>query len=171
MDMNYCRRCGQPLTNIENHVYKCASDHILFANASPAVGVLFINDNKEILVAVRSIDPGKGKLDMPGGFCDGAETYEHAIEREMEEELGVHPGDYTDLEFLLSHNDVYDYKGESLPVLCGVYTARLMPGVTPRPADDVAEVEFMNYDDIDQSRIQFPSQIAGLKALRERGLI
>jgi len=171
MEMNYCRRCGQALKNTEHHVYQCAAGHILFANASPAVGVLFINDDKEVLMAVRAMDPGKGRLDMPGGFCDGAETFEHALEREMEEELGIQPGDYTELEFLLSHNDPYDYKGERLSVLCGVYAARLKPGVTPQAADDVAEVKFMKYDDIDQSLIQFPSQIAGLKALHDRGTI
>lgn len=169
MEMNFCRRCGHDLTNIENHVYKCDDGHVLFANASPAVGVLFVNDNKEVLIAVRSMDPGKGRLDMPGGFCDGAETFEHALEREMQEELGISPGDYTQPEFLLSHNDPYDYKGERLPVLCGVYTARLKPGVTPRAADDVADVHFMRYADIDQSKIQFPSQIAGLELLHQRG--
>jgi hypothetical protein len=29
----------------------------------------------------------------------------------------------------------------------------------------------MKFDDIDQSKIQFPSQIAGLKVLRDRGTI
>jgi ADP-ribose pyrophosphatase YjhB (NUDIX family) len=128
MEMNYCRRCGARLTNTENHVYNCENDHILFANASPATGVLFVNDNKEVLVAVRAQDPGKGRLDMPGGFCDGEEAFEHAIVREMNEELGISPDDYENLEFLLSYNDTYDYKGERLPVLCGVFTARLKPG-------------------------------------------
>jgi ADP-ribose pyrophosphatase YjhB (NUDIX family) len=171
MEMNFCRRCGQPLEHIELHLYKCSNGHPIYANASPATGVLFVNDAKEVLVAIRAEDPGKGRLDMPGGFCDGAETLEHALEREMEEELGIQPDDYTDLEFLMSHNDPYDYKGEQLQVLCGVFTARLKPGVTPHAADDVAEVKFIKYDDIDQSLIQFPSQIAGLKALRDRGTI
>ena len=171
MEMNYCRRCGQPLTNTGDHVYNCGNGHVLFANASPAVGVLFVNDHKEVLMAVRSMDPGKGKLDMPGGFCDGAETFEQALEREMQEELGLIPEDYDDLEFLLSHNDPYNYKDERLSVLCGVYTAHLKAGVTPKAADDVAETKFMRYGDIDQSKIQFPSQVAGLELLHKRGII
>ncbi len=171
MEMNYCRRCGQPLENTENHVYKCASGHVLFANASPAVGVLFVNDAKEVLMAVRSQDPGKGQLDMPGGFCDGAETFEDGLRRELHEELGLTEENYTDVEFLLSHSDPYDYKGETLPVLCGVYTARLKPSANPQAADDVAEAKFMKYDDIDLSRVQFPSIVAGLKLLHERGLL
>lgn len=75
MEMNYCRRCGHTLTNVERHVYQCDNGHTLFANASPAVGVLFMNNEKEVLIATRSIDPGKGNLDMPGGFCDGAEIF------------------------------------------------------------------------------------------------
>lgn len=171
MDMNYCRRCGQSLTNVENHIYTCESGHLLFANSSPAVGVLFVNDNKEVLTATRSFDPGKGNLDMPGGFCDHEETFEHALEREMTEELGLKPDDYTDVTYLFSHIDHYDYKGERLPVLCAVHMARLKPGVIPHAADDVATVKFMKYDDIDQSKIQFASHVAGLKLLRERGIL
>jgi NAD+ diphosphatase len=171
MEMNFCRRCGTQLAHVESHVYKCDKGHTIFNNESPAVGVLFTNDNKEVLMAIRAIDPGKGRFDMPGGFCDGAETFEDAVIRELQEELNITPQDYDNVEFLFSFIDPYDYGGERQSVLAGVFTARLKPGTTLKPEDDVAEVKFMKYEDIDQSKIQFPSQVAGLKLLHERGII
>jgi len=171
MEMNFCRRCGTKLANIQGHVFRCKNDHTIFNNESPAVGVLLVNDKKEVLMAIRAIDPGKGRFDMPGGFCDGAETYEEAVARELQEELNITPDDYEHLEYIGSFCDPYAYAGEEQSVLAGVFTARIKPDVTLKPEDDVAEVSFMKYDDIDQSKIQFPSQIAGLKILRERGTI
>lgn len=171
MEMNYCRRCGKPLTHLENNVYKCAGGHTLFANASPTVGILFVNDQHEVLLAIRKYDPGKGNLDMPGGFCDGAETIEDGLVRELHEELGLRQNDFENLELLLTHIDPYDYQGETIQCLCSVYTGRLKPGANPQPADDVAEVAFMTYDSIDHSKVQFPSIIAGLEVLRQRGVL
>ena len=171
MEMNYCRRCGEPLTRLEGHIYKCAGGHTLFANASPTVGILFVNDQQEVLMAIRKFEPGKGNLDMPGGFCDGIETIENGLMRELDEELGLGADDVEGLEFMLTHIDSYDYQGETLPCLCSVYTGRLKPGVTPKPADDVADVAFMKYEAIDHSKVQFPSILAGLEVLHSRGVI
>lgn len=171
IEMNYCRRCGQSLTKTEKNIYKCPSGHTLYVTSAPTASVLFVNSRKEILIAIRKDDPGKGKYDMPGGFCDGLETFEDCLVRELKEELNLNPDDYENPEFLLSCNDTYDYQGEILPILCGVYTARLKPSANPQPADDVAGVKFLKYDEIDQSKVHFPSLIAGLKALHKRGTI
>ena len=42
----------------------------------------------EVLVAVRARNPGKGLLDLPGGFVDPGESLEVALYRELQEELG-----------------------------------------------------------------------------------
>ena len=102
MDMNFCRRCGAPLTNVENHVYKCANDHILFANANPTVGMFLITDDNKIVLAIRGVEPRKGMLDTPGGFVDGEEPLEDALARELEEELSLNASEYTTPQFLCS---------------------------------------------------------------------
>ncbi len=65
MEMNFCRRCGQPLTNHHDHVYTCTNKHVIFANTSPAVSAVFVNDNKEALIAIRGLEPGIGNFDIP----------------------------------------------------------------------------------------------------------
>ncbi len=168
--MNYCRRCGTPLTHQNDHVYKCANGHILFANASPAAGVWLINQNNEVLVAIRGIDPGKGRMDTPGGFNDGAETSFDCATRELQEELGLTPDQYTPLEYLHEALDTYPYQGETFDVLTTIYTAHLVGDPTITPTDDVEKAIFMNIADINPDDIYLPAPRAAFIKLRDRML-
>jgi NAD+ diphosphatase len=170
MEMNYCRRCGSKLTLVHDHVYICANNHTIYNNASPSSCLWIVNDKNEILVAVRAHEPGMGKLDAPGGFSDGAETFEDSIARELQEEVGLTPNDYTKPQFLLSGMDSYTYMGEQLNVLCGAYWARLIGSPIITPDDDVAEVHFIPIKDVDPDIIYFDSVRAGFIALRDSGL-
>ena len=79
MEMNFYRRCGSKLTNVDRHVFRCDNGHVIFANASPTIGVLFLTeDNKRLILAVRGEEPNKGMLDAFGDFTDSAESFEAA---------------------------------------------------------------------------------------------
>lgn len=56
-----------------------------------AVGAFIINDKGEVLLMKRSQQAKneKGKWEAPGGAVEYGETLEHAIRREMQEELGI----------------------------------------------------------------------------------
>lgn len=170
MEMNYCRRCGTPLTHQNDHVYKCVNGHTLYANTSPAAGVWLLNENDELLVAIRGIDPGKGKMDSPGGFNDGAETAFDCATRELQEELGLTPQNYTLLEYLAEGIDIYDYQDESLPVLTTIFTAHIKGSPIITPSDDVAEVKFMKLSGINPDDIYLPAPRAAFIKLRDQML-
>jgi len=167
MEMNFCRRCGTQLTLVRGHVYTCKNEHILFANASPAACLLIVNDKNEMLVAIRAHNPGKGMLDAPGGFNDGAETLENGLFRELEEEVGLKPSNYTSPQYLLSGLDRYEYKGEIIDVLCGVFYAYIIDNPTINPQDDVAEAHFMPIENIDPNRIFSTSIRQGFLKLKQ----
>lgn len=171
MEMNYCRKCGAKLSLPNGHIFTCENGHTLYLNAYPASGLWIVNDNHEVLVAVRAHEPGTGKLDTPGGFNDGAETYEHSIAREITEELGLAPSDYTKPQYLLSGIDSYEFAGEVLQVLTAVYWARLVGNPTIQALDDVAEAKFVPIDQIDPNDIYFDAPRAGFIALRDSGLV
>ena len=171
MEMNYCRRCGSKLSTDGHHIFTCENGHTLYLNASPASSLWVINDKREVLVAVRAHDPGIGKLDSPGGFNDGAETHEHAIARELEEELGLTPKDYTQPEYLLSGIDNYTYGGEVIQVLSAVYWARLIGNPTIQALDDVAEAKFISIEEVNPSDIYFDAPRAGFIQLRASGIV
>lgn len=167
MEMKFCRRCGQVLRLSSGHVFVCANNHVIFRNSSPAVVLILVNEEKNPLIAVRSIDPGKGKLHVPAGFCDDAETFEQAIERELKEELALSSADYSAPEYLLSQLDEYEYKGEIIPVLSAVYWARIDSSTSITSGDDLEAAEFVPYDRIDFGNIQFKAVADGLRRLRE----
>ena len=165
--MNFCRRCSSPLTLVKDHIYTCTNGHSIFANASPASCLWVVNDKNEVLVAVRERDPGLGLLDAPGGFNDGAETTEHALAREMEEEVGLKPSDYTEPQFLMTALDSYEYAGEKIDVLSNTYWARLIGHPTITPQDDVAEAAFIAINDVDPDNIYFNAVRVSFLKLRE----
>lgn len=60
-----------------------------YINSSAAVAALIADKNGKLLLTRRGIEPGYGKLDLPGGFVDPMETVENALQRELREELGL----------------------------------------------------------------------------------
>ena len=167
MEMNFCRRCGLALKHIENHIYECANKHILFANASPTVGIFFVTDDNQVLLSVRGIEPRKGMLDSFGGFVDGAEPLELAVARELEEELGLKPGDYTTPEYLTSGVGNYPYKNEVMPILSSFFWARLLTDdITPQ--DDVADIATYPLANVPLDKLHDKDIMDGVRALQEK---
>jgi len=165
--MNFCRRCETQLRNTERHVYTCENGHIIFANASPASCLWILNENNEVLVAVRALEPKIGWLDTPGGFIDEKETSEEAISRELQEEMGLLPNDYTKPTYLLSALDTYEYKGETIDVLTHTYYAKLVGSPTIHPQDDVAKAYFAPLHTIEVDKFCFNSSRLSLLKLQE----
>jgi mutator protein MutT len=155
MEFNYCRRCGNQLTQKAGNAYKCSNGHTIFANSSPAVALILENDKSEILVVTRKIDPKKGCLDFPGGFCDGRETIEQALLREVEEEVGIKPDQYTTPTFLRSGIENYKYENEQIPVLSVEFHAYCKSEVTLIPKDDVETAGWMPIKNLPVDKIAF----------------
>lgn len=141
--MNFCRRCGEPLTNIEHHIYKCPNGHTLYANHSPVTGIFFVSpDNRRILLSTRGLEPHKGMLDALGGFLDANETLEEGAVRELREELDLNPDEYEPLAYLTSGHGKYPYQGEVIPFISALFWSRLKTDKELHPMDDVAAVNW-----------------------------
>jgi ADP-ribose pyrophosphatase YjhB (NUDIX family) len=67
-----CGRCGQTT----------------YRNPLP-VAVLLVPIGSGVLLVRRGIEPGRGKLALPGGYINLGETWEEAAARELYEETGV----------------------------------------------------------------------------------
>lgn len=167
MEMNYCRRCGTELTGTTDNIYTCPNGHTIYANASPASGLWIVNDKNEVLVAIRAHEPGRGRYDSPGGFNNDVETYEEGIARELHEELGLSPKDYTKPEYLTSGIDNYAYGGENLSAMTAVFWAQLIGTPDIKPQDDVAEARFIPIASINTSDIYFDAPRTGFIVLKK----
>lgn len=165
MEMNFCRRCGTKLEHLENHIFRCESGHIIFANCSPTVGIFLITKNKKVVLSIRGIEPHKGMLDTFGGFVDGEETIEAAVARELKEELGLNPSDYSEPRFICTGVGHYPYKGEELPIISSFFWADLLSEETLIPADDVAGVFIDDPKNIDPKKLHDDDIRIGLDKL------
>lgn len=147
--MNFCRRCGSKLGQKHDHIFVCERGHTIYANCSPSVGILLLTENGKLLLSRRGIEPRKGMFDTVGGFVDGEETLESAVEREIEEELGLKPSDYSRPAFLCSAIGHYPYENDALPVLSSFFQARLAAGAIPTAKDDVGELVQLDISEVD----------------------
>lgn len=112
----YCIKCGLVTTKQNDNLYLCKEGHENWIN--PAVGaVVYIINEKKVVFGVRSIEPNKGKLSLPGGFINVGETAEQAAVRESKEELGL---DVELVDCLGTYATVYGNR----PVLNVVFIAR-----------------------------------------------
>lgn len=172
MEIHFCRRCGTRLTPKKGMggAYICQNGHTMYYKSYPAAIGLIVNQKDEVLAAIRGQEPGKGTLDLPGGFLDVGEAFEAAAIRELEEETGLRPKDYTPLEYLCDAVDDYEYQGEVLPGIVVVFWARLVGDAPVKAADDVAELRWMPLGEIDETKVHpgFQGVRYALRAIRQR---
>lgn len=85
---NHCPRCAESVAGAGTREFRCPHCGFrYFHNVAAATGA-FIVHGDELLVARRANDPGRGLLDVPGGFADPGESLEASLARELAEELG-----------------------------------------------------------------------------------
>jgi 8-oxo-dGTP pyrophosphatase MutT (NUDIX family) len=129
------------------------------------------------LFLVRGREPGKGKLDLPGGFVDPGEGVLEGLCRELREELGwlppVSPSATLAETFTLfaSYPNVYPYKNIAYNT-CDMIFCLSAP--TLRESDlllersEIADVRFLKLKEIDLDAIAFDSIRRAVSAYVEK---
>jgi NAD+ diphosphatase len=140
-----CPRCGKD--GLENHDQKAARCNLcgfIFYHNCAAAAAAIIETVDGILLVRRSTDPQAGKLDLPGGFVDYAESAESAVLREVHEELGL---EIELRRYLGSYPNRYLYHGVTYFTTDMVFIAKAVgrvdffSGPDHLPVSDHAEVE------------------------------
>ena len=133
----YCPSCGKKdaLLFDGNKKISCGEcSFTFFQNVAASAGVILEYD-KKILLTKRAEEPGKGKLDLPGGFVNPREGIEDAIKREIKEELDIEIGA---LKYFTSFPNIYTYKDVVYNVCDLFFYSRIK--VLPKDFDK-AEIE------------------------------
>lgn len=129
---------------------ECSScGNLSFQNSIPCAEIALFDDKGRVLLALRGIEPGKGKYDLPGGFITYGETVESALHREIQEELGIDTQDYEIPQFCTSWTLGYPFSKEIQNALSLTFTAKLKSNKKITASDDVAEVDFFELDKLD----------------------
>lgn len=106
---NYCPACGAEGIVFDGTKKSSCRDcsFTYYHNVAAAVAAILEYDKKIVLIR-RAKEPGKGKLDLPGGFVDPNESAEEALRREIKEELKI---DIREPRYLDSYPNIYQYEG------------------------------------------------------------
>jgi 8-oxo-dGTP diphosphatase len=137
---------------------------VAYASSEPTASAIVLDDAGRLLLARRAQDPYRGKWDLPGGFLEEGEDPLDGVRRELLEETGltVEP-----LEFVGVWVDRYGEGSEAPATLNLYWTARVLAG-EPRPADDVAELAWIDPDELPpEGELAFRNVALALRAFRE----
>ncbi len=159
----YCPRCGlAALDTVDNKLYGCTDcGYTYFHNTAAAVAAV-ISRGEDIALITRANEPGRGLLDLPGGFVEGDESLEAAVCREVREEIGF---ELRDPRYLFSIPNRYEYHGiryRTVDVFFAFAVAEIPVFV---PNEEAAALHWMRIEDIDPTRVAFESVRAALRRL------
>jgi 8-oxo-dGTP diphosphatase len=127
------------------------------------VGAAVVHERK--VVALRKANQPSSEYYMAGGKLEAGETQLRALERELDEELGVTVADY---QYLGTFEDVAVFEGT--PIRIHAYAVHI--DGTPVPANEVKEYRWFTSAWSDEG-VELSSILAGqvIPLLVERGLI
>jgi thiamine-phosphate pyrophosphorylase len=142
-DKEYCPACGHKL--IDKHIEGrqrlfCRSCELpVYENPIPATAAVLIDEQEEVLLVKRNVEPKRGHWCLPGGYIELYETPEHGCLREVKEETGL------DTEILRWEGNIL---GDSLlykSIIVMGYSLKNPKGV-PVAGDDCDEVRYFKID-------------------------
>lgn len=144
----FCPSCGGNSLDADSiKSFKCRKCGFqFFMNCAAAAMAIIRDDQNRILVTVRAKSPGKGTLDLPGGFVEPGESIEQGLVREVKEELNL---DIFNLDFFCSFANTYPYKRVVYPITDMAFTCNVKDFSLITPMDDVADFKFIPVYDLD----------------------
>lgn len=167
IDFSFCPKCAGPFEKKDKNLLLCEKCGLrYYVNPHPCNAVIIENTQHEIMLIERKIDPKKGMLDLPGGFVDLGESFEDSVRREIREELQV---SLTDLRYLASYYDLYEYGGVTYNTLCCVFSGSI-GSQQPIATDDVAAIQYFPKDQIPFDLLAFDGLRRGIKDYLQNNL-
>jgi ADP-ribose pyrophosphatase YjhB (NUDIX family) len=144
-EKRFCSYCGEKLIEKSfqerNHWYCQTCDRIHYENPFPAVAALVLNQDEQLLLVKRAVEPAKGKWCLPGGFIEIDESIEEAVLRELKEETGIEGEIGRLVDFFSQRSPLYG------ALLIFGYSVTILGGEL-QAGDDAQEVSFFDLDDL-----------------------
>jgi NADH pyrophosphatase NudC (nudix superfamily) len=156
----FCPRCGKrALSAINGNAFHCAACAFeYYHNCASGVAAIIVVKG-DIVLTVRNHAPKKGKLDLPGGFCNYGESLEEALKRELREEINL---SLADISYFGSFPNVYRYKTVSYMTTDVVFTCTAPDLSKASTSAEIANIRIANPHTIDLASVGFHSTKAAL---------
>lgn len=161
---HFCIECGSTLEPriVEGRELEACPqcDFVLWRDPKVVTMVIVQNDDGELVLGRRGINPGYGMWCLPGGFVNDDEHPAAGAARECLEEIGA------DVE-IRSLLDVYHIAKQGAPSMVAIaYTAAVRPGASPAVGDEMLEVATFSPDRLPE--LAFPSHRKAVEDWRLR---
>ena len=157
---NYCPACGSgDIFFGDMKKVGCRDCSFTYYHNVAAAAAAILEYDKKVILIERAKEPGKGKLDLPGGFVDPKESAEEAIKREIKEELRIYlrePG------YLGSYPNIYKYGGVIYHTCDLFFYCKIDALPTDFDRSEIEELILINPLDIPNDKIAFESVKMGL---------
>lgn len=101
---------------------------------------LIFDDQDRLLVTRRKYAPGKGTLDLPGGFAEPGEGIEQSLIREIKEELNL---EVIHMKYEGSFPNHYEFESVVYPITDMVFRCGVETFAPLTADDDVEDVMFL----------------------------
>lgn len=160
----FCPACGSDgFTTHDDRSKRCPECGFhYYCNASAATVALIRNAKGEILFTLRSRQPGKGLLGLPGGFVDLGESTEEGCLREVKEEIGVNG---RIVRHLFSLPNVYPYEGFEVPTVDSFFEVEIDDESAVVAGDDAEALFWISPDAIEFDKVAMASIRKGLELI------
>lgn len=154
--LTYCPSCGSPSfkPKTEQQFVCSRCGFTLFHNTACAVVGLILTPEQKMLFTRRAHDPGKGTLDLPGGFVDYRERAEDALCREIKEELNL---DVKSQTFVCTMPNLYPYKGVLYHTIDLFFVCHVQDLSSIKLSNEIQETVMLNRDELSIDEIGFNS--------------
>jgi NAD+ diphosphatase len=160
---SFCPACGS------NDIYfdgikhfKCnACLFTYFHNVATAAAAI-LEYEKKILFVRRVREPGKGLLDLPGGFTDPKESAENGLNRELKEELGI---TIEKMQYLGSAPNMYKYKDVTYNTCDLFFYSKIDTLPAEIDKSEIASLELIDPRKVQKNELAFDSTKKGIELL------
>jgi NAD+ diphosphatase len=160
---NYCPACGAVGIVFDGtKKFSCRDCSFTYYHNVAAAVAAVLEYGKKIILIQRAKEPGKGKLDLPGGFVDPKESLEEALRREIKEELRIAFGK---LKYLGSCPNIYEYEGVLYNTCDIFFYSKINTLPTDFDRTEIEELILINPLEVPNDKIAFESVKAALGIL------
>lgn len=166
----YCPVCGSNKFEIHDFKSKHCADcgFTYYHNSSTATVAFILNEKNELLVCKRAKEPGKGTLDLTGGFVDMNESAEEGVIREVREETGL---EVISTQYLFSIPNTYPFSGMNIHSTDLFFRCEVKSTEGIQAMDDVADTFWVPLNEINPEAFGLNSIRQGVERfLSENGI-